>query len=214
MYIAFEGIDYSGKTRLMNRVMLHLTSLDRDYTSVREPGGFSSLLRDYAIDNCTSEYERAVMMLADRILTHNKVIKPYLKRNEGKSPIILSDRCYLTSLVYQGAMSGYNELMDVVDMHDRLFEDDVLVQPDIIFLIRPDIDDVIERMTSSPKGGKLDATETLDREELVLRDEAYGSFATGGGYALLLDSTGPKIVEICATDLDEQLATVMRYLKS
>lgn len=214
MLAAFECIDYGGKTRLISRVMAHLLANDVDYLSVREPGGFSNLLRDYAINECGGEHERAIMMAADRILTHNKLIKPYLKRNQDKRPLILSDRCYLTSLVYQGAMVNREVLFDISEMHDRLFAEGALVAPDIIFIIRPNINDIIERMTNAPKDGKLDATETLDHDVLVARDKAYSEFAEGGLYDDMLDHASPKIVEIFETDLDKQLDIVMEHINT
>lgn len=213
MIVAFEGIDYSGKSRLMDRVIAHLISQDVDYLSVREPGGYSNLLRDYAINECSGEYERSVMMLADRILTHNKVIKPYLKRNQDKNPLVLSDRCYLTTLVYQGMVIDYDDYCGLCKTHDRLFAEGAILPPDVIFIIRPNIDDVISRMTDKPKGGKLDATETTDRDNLIRRDENYLKTATGGVYDLI-KSISPKIVEITEDDLEKQLAIVLEYISA
>lgn len=214
MILGFEGLDYGGKSRLIEYIRSALAERGRDHLTIREPGGFSSLLRDYAIEDSTCESERAVMMLADRILTHGKVVKPYIKRHQDKEPIILSDRCYMTSLVYQGAMVGPEAVNEIAKMHAGLFAEKVILPPDVVFIIRPSINDVIKRMTNNPKDGKLQSTETLHKATLFARDQAYGQFKPGGMYEKVIPGVSPKIVEIFTDNIEAQLAIVMEYIPS
>lgn len=213
MYIALEGVDYCGKTRLLNQLCLTLKEIGEEPLVIREPGSYTQVIRDHVLEHCSDEFERAVMMLGDRILTHRQVIKPYLHlcQTRGNTPLIISDRCYLSSLVYQGVLC--DDLVPIAEMHERLFASNVLVAPDHIFVIQPTTDEVIDRMRAYRKGAVLDKTETENRAIIAARQEAYHEMTAGGVYDRILGSSTPNIVEIHTQDLSEQVKFITEYLK-
>ncbi len=101
LFVGFEGIDGSGKTTLITLVLQILTNLGYETLKTREPGGtpagqaIRTLLQHATVE--LSPLTEAFLFAADRTEHIASVIKPALKRGD----IILSDRTYISSLVYQ-----------------------------------------------------------------------------------------------------------------
>lgn len=143
-YIAIEGLDGAGKSTAMKAVRDFFSG--REFEDVWEPGGtpLAELIRDLLkmdlgeekIDEVTEGY---LFFAARNQLLINKVI-PALE----KGKLVLSDRCYLSSIAYQDN-----------DTVKRLSQE-LQVKPD--FIIYLDID---------PKVGleRAKGREELDRIE-------------------------------------------------
>ena len=131
-YIAIEGIDGSGKTTLVNLLGKLLTTKypDREILLYREPGG-SSLgvtLRSIAID--ASHYSsgcRGLAISLDRAMMLQEKVIPALERGA----IVLSDRCFLSTLVYQ-SYAEFLPLNSIIALCDLAIQD---VVPDSILWI-------------------------------------------------------------------------------
>ena len=101
-YLAFEGIDGSGKTTLIEEVSKALVKADIEYSIVREPGGSKLgegirellLSHDYEVDP-TSE---ALLFSASRAQLIEEIVKPTIEL--GK--VVISDRSAYSSVAYQG----------------------------------------------------------------------------------------------------------------
>lgn len=101
LFVGFEGIDGSGKTTLIDLVLKQLIANNYPALKTREPGGSAigqsirNLLQHSSAQ--MSSLTEAFLFAADRAEHIKSVIVPAIK--EGK--VILSDRTYLSSMVYQ-----------------------------------------------------------------------------------------------------------------
>ena len=105
-YLAFEGIDGSGKSSLIRSLSEILTSQNIDNKIVREPGGTKVgegirellLSHEYDVDALTE----ALLFCSQRSQLITEIIKPEI--NKGTK--ILSDRSAYSSVAYQGVGRG------------------------------------------------------------------------------------------------------------
>ena len=117
-YLAFEGIDGSGKTTLIDELSKKLTESNVDFNIVREPGGSKLgegirellLSHDYDVDP-TSE---ALLMSASRAQLIQEIVKPAI--NNGQ--VVITDRSAYSSVAYQGVGRdlGYQKIYELNDL--------------------------------------------------------------------------------------------------
>ena len=117
-YIAFEGIDGSGKTSIIENLSDILKSQNKEHTIVREPGGTSVgegirellLSHEYQV-NPLSE---ALLFCAQRSQLIEEIVLPTLK----DGVIVLSDRSAYSSVAYQGEGRGlgYKKIYQLNDI--------------------------------------------------------------------------------------------------
>ena len=117
-YVAFEGIDGSGKTSIIEKLSDILNSQNKEHTIVREPGGTSVgegirkllLSHDYQVNPLAE----ALLMSASRAQLIQEIVKPSL--NSGK--IVITDRSAYSSVAYQGVGRelGYKEIYELNDL--------------------------------------------------------------------------------------------------
>ena len=117
-YIAFEGIDGSGKTSVIENLSDILNSQNKEHTIVREPGGTSVgegirkllLSHDYQVNPLAE----ALLFCAQRSQLIEEVVLPTLKTGV----IILSDRSAYSSVAYQGEGRGlgYEKIYQLNDI--------------------------------------------------------------------------------------------------
>lgn len=99
-YFAIEGVDGSGKSTQIDRVF-KLLAKSRKVVRTREPGGteWGQKLRELMLNGGTNnEISLALAMFSDRVETAQNVIKPALLDDN----IVIADRCWLSTLAYQG----------------------------------------------------------------------------------------------------------------
>ena len=117
-YIAFEGIDGSGKTSIIENLSEILNSQNKEHTIVREPGGTSVgegirellLSHDYKVNPLAE----ALLFCAQRSQLIEEVVLPSV--NNGL--IVLSDRSAYSSVAYQGEGRGlgYEKIYQLNDI--------------------------------------------------------------------------------------------------
>ena len=117
-YIAFEGIDGSGKTSIIENLSDILNSQNKEHTIVREPGGTSvgEGIRELLLSH---EYQvnplaEALLFCAQRSQLIEEVVLPSL--NNGV--VVLSDRSAYSSVAYQGEGRGlgYEKIYQLNDI--------------------------------------------------------------------------------------------------
>lgn len=129
--IVFEGADNLGKTTQIEALYSYLTNEKKlKVMQTREPGGthIGSKIREILLNSKEKIPPKTQLLLfeADRNLHYENILKPYLEQGY----IILCDRFYLSTLVYQHKLNGTSENA-VSDLNgfatDYLYPDKVFV---------------------------------------------------------------------------------------
>ena len=100
-YLATEGTEGVGKSTLCDLLASRLTERGIEVVRVREPGGtrLGEAVREVLLHGGEmSDWSEALLFAAQRAELMDRVVRPSL--SEGKW--VLSDRCYYSSLAYQG----------------------------------------------------------------------------------------------------------------
>jgi dTMP kinase len=155
-FIAFEGVEGSGKGTQIQMAAEHLQREGYDVLLTREPGGteLGERLRSLLLDPETGVVDartEALLFAASRAQTVHSVIRPALA--EGK--VVICDRYVDSSLAYQGWGRGLGE-QDILTLNvwatQGLF-------PDLVILLHLE-----------PERGLLRSTDAPDRMELEGQD--------------------------------------------
>ena len=173
-YLAFEGIDGSGKSSLIKRLSAVLSNQQIDNKIVREPGGTKVgegvrellLSHDYEVDALTE----ALLFCSQRSQLIAEVIKPEV--NKGIK--ILSDRSAYSSVAYQGVGRGlgYETIYQLNDIAVNSFWPEKVVLLDIDPKISLSRQKVADRIGSD----KVDFFNKVREGYLRLADEFDNNF--------------------------------------
>ena len=179
-YLAFEGIDGSGKTTLIDELSKKLTESNVDFNIVREPGGSKLgegirellLSHDYDVDP-TSE---ALLMSASRAQLIQEIVKPAI--NDGQ--VVITDRSAYSSVAYQGVGRdlGYQKIYELNDLAIDSFWPEKVILLDIDPKISLSRQKVADRIGSGEisffnkvRDGYLQLAEDFSDKFLVLNAE-------------------------------------------
>ena len=179
-YLAFEGIDGSGKTTLIDELSKKLTESNVDFNIVREPGGSKLgegirellLSHDYDVDP-TSE---ALLMSASRAQLIQEIVKPAI--NNGQ--VVITDRSAYSSVAYQGVGRdlGYQKIYELNDLAIDSFWPEKVILLDIDPKISLSRQKVADRIGSGEisffnkvRDGYLQLAEDFSDKFLVLNAE-------------------------------------------
>lgn len=173
-YLAFEGIDGSGKSSLIKRLSKVLSNQQVENKIVREPGGTKVgegvrellLSHDYEVDALTE----ALLFCSQRSQLIAEVIKPEV--NKGIK--ILSDRSAYSSVAYQGVGRGlgYETIYQLNDIAVNSFWPERVVLLDIDPKISLSRQKVADRIGSD----KVDFFNKVREGYLRLADEFENNF--------------------------------------
>ena len=173
-YLAFEGIDGSGKSSLIKRLSKVLSNQQVENKIVREPGGTKVgegvrellLSHDYEVDALTE----ALLFCSQRSQLIAEVIKPEV--NKGIK--ILSDRSAYSSVAYQGVGRGlgYETIYQLNDIAVNSFWPEKVVLLDIDPKISLSRQKVADRIGSD----KVDFFNKVREGYLRLADEFENNF--------------------------------------
>lgn len=134
MYICLEGIDGSGKSTQINLLEKWLKDIGQDVFMVREPteSDVGVLLRRMLESSKATEenFQRTLALLfaADRT-----ILMEDIQEAESAGKVVISDRCYYSSMVYQND----SEWISQINKHVK--------KPDITILIDLEIETAMER---------------------------------------------------------------------
>ncbi len=102
-YLAFEGIDGSGKTSFIESLCEILENQSKKYKVVREPGGteLGEGIRELLLSNeyKVPDMSEAFLFCANRAELVKEVVIPEIESGS----IVISDRSAYSSIAYQGA---------------------------------------------------------------------------------------------------------------
>src|SRR5438552_14479794 len=108
LFITFEGTEGSGKSTQIQRLAGRLSALGRKVITLREPGGTAigeeirHTLKHSSANHRMFPETELLLMNASRAQLVREVIRPSLCRGE----IVLCDRFYDSTIVYQGFGRG------------------------------------------------------------------------------------------------------------
>jgi len=156
LFIAFEGVEGSGKGTQIERAEAYLREAGHDVLVTREPGGtgFGEQVRRVVLDPKTGVLDpraEALLFAASRAHTVSTVIRPALAAGR----VVLCDRYVDSSLAYQGWARGLGE-QDVLTLNvwatQGLF-------PDLVVLLHIEPDQGLARSTGVPDRMELEGTD-------------------------------------------------------
>lgn len=105
-YIAFEGIEGTGKSTIAERLVAHLDGCGVDVLFVREPGGTAAgeRIREVLLEprGVVAPWAEALLFAAARAQLAHEVVGPALREARW----VVSDRSVYSSLAYQGGGRG------------------------------------------------------------------------------------------------------------
>ena len=162
-YIAIEGPDGVGKTGAVNELVASLKKRygDGKIVQIREPGHTAvgaqirALTKNPEHIGALSNKALALLFAVDRIVTFETITLPALKAGN----IVLSDRSFWSSLVYQVKVGGFDSpLFD--DIHDYALQG---VKPGLVAVFNTDFSVAQSRNKSRIENGG----EALDRFDLA-----------------------------------------------
>jgi dTMP kinase len=142
--IALEGIEGCGKSTQAKMLGDALIKKGKDVVLTYEPGAtrIGSSIRNVLLsvdNNNMNNYTELYLYLADRAQHLSEVISPYYRA--GK--IIISDRFYLSTVVYQGYGRGI-DLNLIKQLHSQL---PCFIIPDLTFIFDISLEESFRRTT-------------------------------------------------------------------
>ena len=207
MFITLEGIEGSGKTSQMERLVGFLEDLGFVCVSTRQPGGtlIGENIRSILLDPSSHALEpiaELLLYMADRAQHIYELIKPCLKA--GK--MVVCDRYFDATLVYQGFARELN--IDLIrQLHQLLFDD---LKPDVTLLLDLAPQVGLQRAWEQLNAGQRSGHESRFEAETVVFHEKVRA-----GYLELarLEPDRFRIVDAAQTQ-DQVFADISKILSS
>ncbi|SRR6266568_3932291 len=152
LYIALEGIDGSGKTTQVERLVSELQKQGKEVIHTREPrkgvGLIGKLIQDILHGKANvSPVAFQYLFSADRQMQHQELILPALA--DGK--VVITDRCFWSAIPY--GLLDTNEPIEQNSIHQKLVAQSILsfyhefTIPDKTFYLDVSLDTAIDRIT-------------------------------------------------------------------
>ena len=162
-YIAFEGIEGTGKSTFATRLAAHLEAAGHEVLCVREPGGTTTgeRIREVLLEpnGSVAPWSEALLFSAARAQLAHETVGPALEAGAW----VVSDRSVYSSLAYQGAGRGLG--LDAV----RAVNEPGLgeVWPEMVVLLRLDAETGLARQQD---------VDRIGREGVVFQSVVAGAF--------------------------------------
>ena len=142
VFVAVEGIDGSGKSGVVRRLVDHLSERGRAGVATREPGGTpeGDRLRGLLLPDDGLAWDpvsELLLMNAARVQHVRRLILPSLA--DGTS--VVSDRFVGSTLAYQGAGRGLSQDL-IRSLHAQAVDD---LQPDLTIVLDLDVATALSR---------------------------------------------------------------------
>jgi dTMP kinase len=176
MFITFEGIEGSGKTTQIELLIPVLQADGHDCVFTREPGAteIGNKIRAILLDaDHTSMLPLTELLLyeADRAQHLHEVIKPALAANK----VVVSDRFFDATTVYQGYARGYN--LDLIQQIHRMILGGL--KPDLTLILDLPVHDGLERAwqrINSQSGGLPE--DRFEKEAVAFHERVRQGYLT------------------------------------
>jgi len=133
-FVVIEGIDGSGKSTMVARIVDALTRRGRKVLRTREPGGtrLGEKIRGLLLDAAHSEmvpFTELFLYMASRAQLVDEVIRPSI----AKGVDVVCDRYYYSTAAYQGAAGkvGIDTVLTVAERIAKFQKPDVAILLDV-----------------------------------------------------------------------------------
>lgn len=197
VFIAFEGIDGSGKSTQIHALQERLRERGIAAVVIREPGGtpVGEQIRQILLDRPFEMEPLTELLLyeASRSELTRTVLRPALARKQ----VVLADRFAMASLAYQSYGRGLD--FTLVQQFNRIATDGI--EPSLTIIL-----DVPVEIAFARKRSAFDRLERAGREFHERVRQGYRELAQQTPGSLLLDGTRP------AAELAEQIWSAVRPL--
>ena len=166
MFICFEGVDGAGKSTQARMLQQHLHEDGYKVEMVADPGTtkIGTAIRQILLDNDAPITPEAQMLLFS---AGRAELSAYARQQMKKKTIIICDRWFLSTLVYQGVINNmpFKILEDIFEFTDCVF-------PDICFLL-----DLPPAQAKKRMGKPRDRYERRSMADRKIMRAAYLEFA-------------------------------------
>jgi len=206
MFITLEGIEGSGKTTQICRLVEFFEGRGIECVATRQPGGtlIGENIRSILLDPANSALEplaELLLYMADRAQHINELIRPALKN--GKT--VVCDRYFDATLVYQGFARGLSIEL-IRQLHQLLFDD---LKPDVTLLLDLSPQVGLKRAWQQLNNGQRSGDESRFEAEAVAFHEKVRA-----GYLELARLEPERFRIIDAAQTQNQVFAAMRKIVS
>jgi dTMP kinase len=206
MFITLEGIEGSGKTTQMSRLVEFLEDKGIGCVTTRQPGGtlIGETIRSILLDPANRALEplaELLLYMADRAQHIQEIIRPALEAGET----VVCDRYFDATLVYQGFARGLSIEM-IERLHRLLFDD---LKPDMTLLLDLSPRVGLERAWKQLNNGQRSGDESRFEAETVAFHEKVRS-----GYLELARLEPDRFRIVDAGESPEQVSNTIRSIIS
>lgn len=170
MYIVFEGVDGSGKTTMWNRVAGWLKENGKGAVGTYEPQESFNGYLDYAWGKSLDEISNPSASSALYYALERLILKQDIKESLEEGEVVLSDRSYISSMVYQDDIDFVKEVNKYA------------LKPDLVIFLDVDAEVAYERLKERGSDGDV----SLDDLEWYV--EKYRDLLSLGGHLPWLSS--------------------------
>jgi dTMP kinase len=181
LFVALEGIDGSGKTSLTQNLSKLLSDHGLTILTTREPGatGAGKELRKLlqSPEHALTPLTEAFLFAADRTEHIKQIVRPALDNDN----IVISDRTYLSSLVYQG-FAGSVSLDFLTDINHKAMGSTHI---DLVIYVRITPEQAAERIIQ--RGAEKTRFELKQSGFLAAIFEGYDKLLLSRNNVLVLD---------------------------
>ncbi|MCL4331971.1 MAG: dTMP kinase [Candidatus Thermoplasmatota archaeon] len=197
MFVAFEGIDGSGKSSVLERTASILQERGVSTWTTREPTEGLNMSKELELDRSFGgALEQFFLFTADRIRHSGEI-----KEKSGKFSVILTDRHLLSSLAYQGTvlsvyMGGLENTVEWMMQVSRY----VAPLPDMTIILEVPVELAIRRISH-----RKDLTGFEEKEFLRRVDGAYRSISFSGVERIDGSGTIDSVADACSTMIMERI---------
>ena len=175
MYIVFEGVDGSGKTTMWNRVAGWLKENGKGAVGTYEPQESFNDFLDYAWGRSLDEISNPSASSALYYVLERLMLKQDIKEALDEGHVVLSDRSYISSMVYQDDIDFVKEVNKYA------------LKPDLVIFLDVDAEVAYERLK------ERDSDVDVSLEDLEWYVTKYRDLLGLGGHLPWLSSHESRI---------------------
>jgi dTMP kinase len=163
LFITFEGIEGSGKTTQLLRLLRHLQKLGHQAVATREPGGctISDAIRKLLLAPQSSAMASQTELLLYSAARAQHVVE-FIRPNLAGGKIVLCDRFADATTVYQGAGRGL-EMVQLGAINS--YSADGLT-PDLTLLLDYPAEEGLQRARARNRSGNMESEGRFELEAL------------------------------------------------